>query len=132
MPCISGQFDPYVGILLEVTVHGAAAQSKKVVETKGLVDTGASGTSVSPEIVRELGLMPQGKVMICGATGAKAVHTYMVEFGLGFGGMRANIPDLCVSELDLGQAGPQVLIGRDIILRGVFTTDFTNHFTFSI
>ncbi len=60
-----------------------------------------------------------------------SIHN-IVNFGLGFGGMQVNIPDLYVCEIDLGQGEPQVLIGRDIIFKGVFTTDFTNHFTFSI
>ncbi len=75
MPCLSGPFNPDVGILLDVTVQGAAVQATKGVETKGLVDTGAFRTSVSPAIVRKLGLIPHGKITIKGATETKAVDT---------------------------------------------------------
>ncbi len=70
-----------------------------------------------------------------GATGQKAVNTYLVDFGLAFGsGVAAQINDLLVVELDGFGDGSnfEALIGRDVLFRGVFTTAFTQHFTFSL
>ena len=69
-----------------------------------------------------------------GATGKKPVNSYLVDFELAFGNMSAHMGDLVVFEFGgLQNRSPfDVLIGRDVLFKGVLTTAFSNHFTFSI
>ena len=145
MPAVSGDYDPDVGILLQVGIlTGGTVQATRRDEdsgdsltvagtqTLGLVDTGASKTSISPRLAGSLGLKPSGKVPIQGVTGTMQVNSYVVDLMLGFGAHSAVIENLEVCELDLGQARFDMLIGRDVLCQGVLTMDFAGHFTFSI
>ena len=147
MPCLSGSYDPKVGILLQVdiltggTVAAAHRQAKSAgnaqaqltaAGTRGLVDTGASQTCISPQLAKHLDLSPRGKIAIQGATGSRPVNAYHVDLMLSFGSQSGVIENLDVCEFDPGQAPFQVLIGRDVLCRGVLTMDFSGRFTFSI
>lgn len=140
MPAVSGDYDPDIGILLRVEIRAAAsgrdAGSSPLTtpdEAHGLIDTGASQTSISPRLVRKLGLQPTGRTGVQGATGAMDVDTHVVDLMLRFGRYSAVvIENLEVCELDLGSAPFDVLVGRDILCQGVLTMDFAGRFTFSI
>jgi len=145
MPAVSGDYDPDVGILLQVGIlTGGAVQATQRAEdvgndlavsgaqALGLVDTGASKTSISPRLASSLGLKPSGKTLVQGVTGAMQVNSYAVDLMLGFGAHSAVIENLEVCELDLGQARFNMLIGRGVLCRGVLTMDFARRFTFSI
>lgn len=145
MPAVSGDYDPDVGILLQVVIlTGGVVQATQRAEdvgndlavsgaqALGLVDTGASKTSISPRLASSLGLKPSGKTLVQGVTGAMQVNSYAVDLMLGFGAHSAVIENLEVCELDLGQARFNMLIGRDVLCRGVLTMDFARRFTFSI
>ena len=146
MPAVSGDYDPDVGILLQVGIlTGGAVQATQRAEdvgndlavsgaqALGLVDTGASKTSIiSPRLASSLGLKPSGKTLVQGVTGAMQVNSYAVDLMLGFGAHSAVIENLEVCELDLGQARFNMLIGRDVLCRGVLTMDLAKRFTFSI
>ena len=60
------------------------------------------------------------------------VNSYHVDLMLIFGPQSIVVPSLDVCEFDSGYAPFQVLIGRDILCRGVLTMDFDGHFTFSL
>lgn len=147
MPCVSGDYNPEIGILLQVGFArggeltrvmadqaGVAADSLKleVAGIQALIDTGASRTSISPKLAGNLDLPPSGKILVQGATGAKPVNTYAVDIMLSFGRQSIMIEDLEVCEFDPGQAAYQALIGRDILCQGVLTADFAGRFTFSV
>ena len=147
MPCLSGTYDPKVGILLQVKIlpGGAVQAAHRQARTTGneqaqltgagaqaLVDTGASRTSISPQLAEHLEIPPRGKISVQGATGAMPVNSYHVDLMLGFGPQSIVAPSLDVCEFDPGSAPFQVLIGRDILCRGVLTMDFDGHFTFSL
>ena len=147
MPCISGTYDAKVGILLQVgllpggTVEAAHQQTTSPgtpsaqltgAGAQALVDTGASQTSISPQLAAHLNLRPRGKVTIQGATGSNPVNAYHVDLMLSFGAQSIAVANLNVCEFDPGRAPFQVLIGRDIICQGVLTMDFAGRFTFSI
>jgi len=139
MPCISGTFDPQIGILLEITVSpargGQGQQGGPAAASRGLADTGAARTCISAALAQKLGLAAQGKIPLIGATGQKAANTYLVDFQLAFGsGVAVRIDDLLVVEFDgFGDGSAfEALIGRDVLFRGVLTTAFTRHFTFSL
>ena len=145
MPAVSGDYDPDVGILLQVEIlAGGAVQATRrdedagndltvsSTQALGLVDTGASKTSISQRLAGSLGLKPSGKVSVQGVTGTMQVNSYAVDLMLGFGAHSAVIENLEVCELDLGQARFDMLIGRDVLCQGVLTMDFAGRFTFSI
>ena len=148
MPCISGAYDPKVGILLQVKLFpgGAVQAAHRQARTtsdeqqaqltgagaQALIDTGASQTSISPQLAAHLKIPPRGKIKIQGATGAMPVNSYHVDLMLSFGPQSIVAPGLDVCEFDPGSAPFQVLIGRDILCRGVLTMDFDGHFTFSL
>ena len=130
MPAVSGNYNPDVGILLPVGIltSGTVQATRRL----GLVDTGASKTSISPKLAGSLNLKPSGKVTIQGVTGTIQVNSYVVDLMLGTGTHSTVIKNLEVCELNLGQARFDMLIGRDVLCQGVLTMDFAGHFTFSI
>ena len=147
MPCISGSFDANVGVLLQVGVltGGSLAEARQHAQSTGssetqftgaganaLVDTGASMTCISPQLAKQLSLSPRGKVDVRGATGARPVNAYHVDLFLGLGAQSFVIENLDVCGFESGLGPFQVLAGRDVLCRGVFTMDFSGHFTFSI
>ena len=138
MPCLSGEFNPDVGVHVQVGIGERVSPQEVSGEVvPALVDTGADKTCVSGHLAQQLGLRPVGKAQVQGATGSKPVNVYHVTFMLNFGDQSLVIDDLVVHEFTTFPSSserviPQVLIGRDILCRGVFTMDFTGHFTLSL
>ena len=147
MPCISGQYDTDVGILLQVGLtpggriediqqraHVTSDTHAQVIPSsaQALVDTGASKTSMSRQMAADLALEPCGLIEVQGATGSTKVNTYYVDFILSFGPQSLVVAGMEVCEFDPGKGSFQVLIGRDVICQGVLTMDFSGRFTFSI
>ena len=69
-----------------------------------------------------------------GATDADAVavNQYLVDLLLQFGTQHIGIPDHRAATFGSGSPHYDVLIGRDILCKGVFTMDFAGRFTFSV
>ena len=145
MPAVSGDYDPDIGILLQVEVRaggtiraaagGNGAESGPLAvpdEAHGLIDTGASKTAISPRLVRKLGLQPTGRTEIRSAAGTTVADTHAVDLVLRFGRYSAAIENLEVCEIDLGTAPFDVIVGRDVLCQGVLTMDFAGRFTFSV
>ena len=145
MPAVSGDYDPDVGIPLQVEIlaGGAVRATRRdedagndltvsSAQALGLVDTGASKTSISQRLAGSLGLRPSGKTPVQGVTGTMQVNSYAVDLMPGFGAHSAVIENLEVCALDPGQARFDMLIGRDVLRQGVLTMDFAGRFTFSI
>jgi predicted aspartyl protease len=91
---------------------------------RALIDTGASFTSIEPEVLKILNLTPTGTIDIVTPSTGKDVHTtdtYDVDFTIG-GASAAEIPlqipnlRVAASELFLKQ-GIHALIGRDVLRR---------------
>ena len=90
---------------------------------RALVDTGASFTSIEPEVLKALNLTPTGTIDIVTPSTGKEVHTtetYDVDFLIGAGAddIPLSIQNLRIaaSELYLKQ-GIHALIGRDVLKR---------------
>ena len=138
MPCLSGEYDPTVGVLLQVAVlPGGTLEQQPEGEApafSGLVDTGADVTCISDKVSTVLDLQPTGKVQMVGATDADAVavNQYLVDLLLQFGTQHIGIPDHRAATFGSGSPHYDVLIGRDILCTGVFTMDFAGRFTFSV
>ena len=145
MPCLSGQYDPAVGVLLQVAVlpgghlnqamqstSGEDPVNVKGAPVSGLMDTGADRTCISPNLAQSLNLPPIGKIPVSGATGASTMNQYMIDLLLQFGQHSLLISNHTVTEFTAQSPIYDMLIGRDIICQGVFTMDFSGRFSFSI
>jgi Aspartyl protease len=109
-----------------------------------LLDTGASSTCISQKVINDLSLTPIGKVPAGHAQGiAAAVNQYQFQVVFAFpigaptptGITPTQIMPNAVTGIEfVPQPGSpyDVLLGRDILCRGVFTMSFDGHATFSI
>lgn len=145
MPLISGNYDPAVGVLVQVAVIPAAQvaqlKSGQIAPTNlhvvmALVDTGASSTCVSKSAAQAAGLVPSGKTQMSGATGQGTVDQY--TFGVGFiigaqqtptGGVTGSLNLHMVQGCEFTNHGFgfDVLLGRDVICKGGFSLTFDGH-----
>jgi hypothetical protein len=102
-----------------------------------LLDTGASVTCVSNNVVQAIGLQPSGKTSMSGSTGQSTVEQYTFLVGFVFGTQQT--PTRAVSgqlNLHLVQGcefvshgfGFDVLIGRDILCKGRLSISFDGHY----
>ena len=139
MPCLVGQFDPKMGIGLQVVVipperapHGMEVPPSAVPRL-ALVDTGTTTTIITPQVVQELGLQPTGRRRaLIGTMQSGPVQTYCVTLMLPMDGETGVFPALEVLEAPLEDGPIQVLLGLDILCRGVFTMSCDGHFTFAL
>ena len=108
-----------------------------------LVDTGASSTCISQKVIADLSLMPTGKVSAGHAQGISAANQYQFQVVFAFpmgppsptGVMPTQVMPMLVTGIEFipQQGSPyEVLLGRDILCRGVFTMSFDGHASFSI
>ena len=123
---------------VRIGVSGPAAnllrqQSKPVpnpVEITALIDTGASGTAVKPDVIRQLQLTPRGVTNI--ATPSSAAHpcnVYDVSLTFANGVV---VPVITVIEVPLEGQVIQGLIGRDVLAHGILIySGYTNTFSLS-
>jgi len=139
MPALSGQFNPGIGPLINIGVLPAGlltpttAQTVQVTAFPALLDTGASMTCVSPNVAQTLGLQPIGMRQMVSATHTVPVPVYLVDLVLPFGTAGFMLSGAQVMEFSpTGGSAFQILVGRDIICRGILTLSFDGHFSFAI
>jgi hypothetical protein len=106
-----------------------------------LFDTGASATCISPRIVKDVGLTPIGKVNMISASHVVAANQYIFCVGFPIGMQQQPTGTVSgalnvfenITGLEFQPAGAtyDVLVGMDIIARGVLTLDFQGHWSFS-
>ena len=141
MPCLSVQFDPAVGPIVNLGVGkpntmtpGAAAQDAARAYV-ALIDTGASITCLSPKVAEEVGLQPIGKRPTASAHGVQEVNLFLADIALPFGdptkgALAMAAQSMQVMEFQPGPAVYQALLGRDIIYGGLFAmTGYDKRFT---
>jgi hypothetical protein len=98
-----------------------------------LVDSGASHTCIASGIAQALNLQPIGMRPMASAHQTAPVNVYQVDLMLLFGSQALALTYFPVLEFAAPSNSPfQVLVGRDIICRGVLVVSFDRHFTFSI
>lgn len=85
---------------------------------KALWDTGATGTSISMDVVNKLHMIPIGKQKIHTPSGEKTVNQYMINVTLS---NNVKIANLVVFDSEIGNQGIDMLIGMDIISYGDFS-----------
>ena len=142
MPSLSGRFDRETGIIVQIGATAAGsfgpladegqAQVPVIRLFSALVDTGASCTCLSQSIVRDLGLSAVGKTEVQAAGGTHSANVYLVDLLLVYGAQQIVIPNIQVTEFNIGAEAPfQALLGRDVLGDGVLTMSFDGHFTLS-
>lgn len=148
MPCISIQFDPKLGPIINLgfavanslgpalAAAGSGDTKPAVVIFPALVDTGAAISCISPKIAQEVGLQPIGKRQMASATHITDVNTYLVDVMLPFGDpstptLSAVSGSMTLMEFQPNQAPYQALMGRDIICEGLLSVvGYDKRFTF--
>ena len=140
MPCLSGKYDPDVGVLIQVGVVSAGSlkvapgqQQLNITQAQALLDTGASGTCISPSVAQAVGLQPVGKRNMSSATHTVPMNLFLVDFLVPFGNHAHAVRSMQVMEFAIDSGSPyQILLGRDIICRGSLSMSFDGHYTFSL
>lgn len=149
MPCISTQFNPAIGPLLNVYLAPAGtlkSQTQSGAPLNGvadplLLDSGADITCISPNVANRLNLTPLGKRDVNVVTGQSSANTYMIDIGILFGSpspTQTKMPIGVVENITVMEfSGPthnyQGLIGRDIICQGMLTViGYAGTFTFCL
>lgn len=110
------------GLLKRLTNQVLVESDTKTVEVLALWDTGATGTCISADVVKTLGLIPSGQKNIQTPSGSSQVNTYLVNIILP---NNVRIPDVEVCDSEIGNQGVGVLVGMDIITIGDFAV--SNH-----
>jgi hypothetical protein len=152
MPCLSGLYNPVVGVLVQVAIldprkslaNGTLDLSglPEVPAFTALVDTGASTTCVSRKVVDAVRLEPIGKAPMVGATGVAAVDQFTFVVGVisarkeeATGAVSGRAAGLFLANglefVNDGASTFDVLLGRDVLCKGAFSLSFDGHFVLS-
>jgi hypothetical protein len=149
MPCVAGNYNPAVGVILQTAVlpqsQFVTLQAPRLPQSSlpnltmfgALVDTGASVTCISRNVVQALNLQPSGKTSMSGSTGQNTVDQFTFAVAFLFGAQQT--PTGAISgqlSMHLVQGcefmshgfGFDVLIGRDILCKGILTLSFDGHY----
>lgn len=138
MPCLSDNFNLRTGPLLSVGVAAANSLAAGVTTHnepfifRALIDTGAALTCLAPSVAATVGLQPIGLRAMTSATHAVPVNVYLVDLAIAFGNSNHIISCLQVMEFNPHHSPFQMLLGRDVLCRGVFTMSFDGHYTLSL
>lgn len=99
-----------------------------------LLDSGATGTCISTKVAQSLGLGPVGLHPVHGVTGTKATNIYLVDIVIPMASQSGYIiKGLKVAEMPTHVGSSyEILLGRDILCRGVFTMGHDGHFSLSL
>lgn len=146
MPCISIPYHPNLGPLIQVAVlpastgtDGSALPSDYQPKFyMALADTGASNTCVSSKVVTDLGLPPMGKRPVAGVHGSIPVNSYQFNIGIYFtqraeasGSVSGQmfVTPVFGTEFVNADTAFDVLLGRDVLCRGMMSLSFDGRFT---
>lgn len=148
MPCVSGTYNPSVGILVPVAILPISFLGAFNPQATGphtlftsLIDTGASATCISRRVVNEVSLEPIGRQPVATAAGTILVPTYQFCLGLVIGQRQEanaqvrgdlHIARILGSEFANDGCEFDVLLGRDVICLGAFHMSFDGHFVICV
>ncbi len=155
MPCISGNYDPSVGIYLPVilvpqgllqtgsTLNGPDIFPGGIVRPfKAQIDTGAQSTCITKKAIEFYGMQPNGRVELVSVSGTEEVNTYIFTIGFLNGaipnrvgpGSSANFsffPPITGAEIYTHEDDDlEILIGMDVISRGSLHIEASGFFSF--
>lgn len=106
--------------------------SKDVFTYGAIFDTGCTCTSISKNVVRDLGLVSYSKVPVAGITGTVLKNVYSCRFGFEEDKGHINIHHQPIECMEFDNSGfdIDVLIGMDVITMGELTVHRYPAFTF--
>jgi hypothetical protein len=155
MPITWGRHDNKQ-IFLDVVILGAAdaalvhhGQSpSRLQQFKALVDTGATGTCITPQTATKMGLAPIGKMAIQGVSALNTTTAICFILALWsrrrrsrwpMRAVRSNFSKNCIcyprpiqgAEFDAGGHGFDVLMGMDVITSGALTVGGNRTFSWA-
>ena len=107
-------------LISEINIHVPGDPNGLTI--KAIWDTGATGSVISQNVAKTLGLIVSGYAVVNTANGQATQKTYTVDIGLP---NKVLIQNVLVTEVDSLTAGCDALIGMDIITLGDFS--ITNH-----
>ena len=154
MPAFSGTYDSEAGLIWPVLITGdiTGDPSKPPLQEglrlyNALVDTGATSTCIFKKVASELNLVPSGKTTLITANGSVETNTYKVRIFLIRPGQQLadgrhqgqadmitpvnHVVELVEDEDRKEEIGYQMLIGRDMISKGILILSYDGHFSFS-
>lgn len=119
----------WIGTPVEEALKKSGDSLPDPVLVKGMIDTGATGTVIQPEIAKKLGLQPVGVVTIS-TPSSENVPCYQYSVRLIF---PSNvIVEAIAIETPLKGQHIQCLIGRDVLAHGILVyTGYINQFSLS-
>jgi len=131
------QVGPIVEISVGPSLSYAQAMAKKglsvpqPVKAVAMIDTGASGTVITPSVTQQLGLSPVGLSKMSTPSTTTAVTAAVFNLGLTFPN-GVSVASIMALEAPLGGQHIQCLIGRDVLQHGVLTyIGYINQYTLS-
>ena len=125
MPSLERNIDPIRGLVLPVGIQKIDAPSNKMMHAfAAQIDTGASISMISQQVIDEVGLEPAGETEMLTASDIVAVNTYLVKLHLVVDGPEPGrvqsvrfAKELTVGQFKSGDDGILILVGMDIILK---------------
>lgn len=143
MPSFSAQIQNLVqaGPIVEILV-GPSQQLRQVIASTGqslpapvravaMIDTGASGTVLSPSIIQALGIQPVGVIQMSTPSTQQPITAHQYDVSMSFPN-GVTVAQTLATEAPLGGQHIQCLIGRDILQHGVLVyIGYLNQFTLS-
>ena len=136
MALLKVQFAPQKGVIIPVfvvtgkdtaTIEDRVRSGEKDIKTMPkfgcLIDTGASRSCVSERLAEKLKLKKSGMIPMLTASEKVRVKTYLVTFIIPMGNSFHFFESTQVAEYGGGKSH-DVLLGRDILMKGIFQTDW--------
>lgn len=119
----------WIGTAVEESLKKASSKPPEPIQVKAMIDTGATGSVIQPDIAKQLGLQPIGVVYI-NTPSSENVACYQYVLRLVF--PNNVVVQAIAVEAPLRGQQIQCLIGRDVLAHGVFVyTGYINQFTLS-
>lgn len=136
MPCLASHFNTQQQqLFFDLSISASSLHPDRhdnPSPCRALIDTGATNTCISPRLVKELKLIPVGKMEMVGLGGIIVQPYYIIDVYLPFKNESFLITGLHVSVFH-AQDGLDVLMGMDIIGLGHLSVDaFAGRFTFCV
>ena len=137
MALLKIQFDSPKGVIIPVFIATAEDTVKienekdkeKYIKTlpkfNCLIDTGAFRSFVSQRLAEKLKLNSSKVIPVLTASGKVRVKTYFVTFIIPMGDCFRFFENIEVAEYQSVTNRHDVLLGRDILMRGIFQTDWS-------
>lgn len=103
---------------------------------RALLDTGADGTSVNRSVAQTAGLQSRGKTLVTGIGGQNYHRSWFTYIGFHPHDSGPNLPHVLDEPVIAIEMPPyhafEVIIGRDILLRGDFTLRSNGDFSLNL